>query len=110
MHQEKEFVEKKPVTNKFPLPTNEMSEDLPTKIMSGNLYTEPLTENLSKKARLEDLPKNLLSNDSIEHISVDGLDTKSIQIKSKNLQNKPGLQFLRHLPTETSTKGQLNSF
>ena len=79
------------------------SEDLATKTMSENLPTEPKLENLSKKAKLENLPPNpLLSNDFVKKISNDsqleGLDTKALSMKPKKLHNKPGLQFLRHLP------------
>ena len=85
------------------MPTLERSEDLATKNISENLPTEPKLENLSKKAKLETLPKNpLLSNNFVKKISDDSqmedLDTKTISIKPKKLQNKPGLQFLRDLP------------
>ena len=83
------------MTNKFSLPTIERPESFPTKEMSENLPTEQMLENLPKKAKLENLPQNpLLSNDS-EMIS---LDTNASPIKTKNLQNKPGLQFLRNMP------------
>ena len=85
------------------MPTLERSEDLATKTMSGNLRTEPKLENLCKKAKLENLPPNpLRSKDFVKEISDDsqmeGLNTEAISIKPKNLQNKPGLQFLRDLP------------
>ena len=85
------------------MPTLERSEDLASKTMSENLPTEPKLENLSKKAKLENLPQNPLpSNNFVKKMSDDsqmeGLNTKAISIKPKNLLNKPGLQFLRHLP------------
>ena len=85
------------------MPTLERSDDLATKTMSENLPTEPKLENLSKKAKLENLPPNpLLSNNFVKKISDDSqmedLNTREVSIKPKNLQNKPGLQFLRHLP------------
>ena len=85
------------------MPTLERSDDLATKTMSENLPTEPKLENLSKKAKLENLPKNpIVSNNFGKKLSDDsqleGLNTNAISIKPKNLHNKPGLQFLRHLP------------
>ena len=105
------------------MPTLEKSEDLATKRMSENLPTEPKLENLSKEqAKLENLPPNpILSNNFVKKLSddsqVEGLNTKAISINPKNLQNKPGLQFLRHFPKmpvakdlSSESKADVNSY